>query len=145
MAGRKALAAVPFFLFLQGLALDAKCRHRASFQSLKGNFTSATLANTIGIGRNTIQRFVDLLEESLLSLLQPQLKVMVDLRRRLVAQIWKHFNFLSVGQDVTDLTQQRSPLTFEIGSDALVLVSRTPFRFGSQLGGFGDALGHDAH
>src|ERR1043165_1466009 len=109
------------FLFFERLAVDAERGDGAGFQSGIGNLLFATLTDAIGVLIHSFKRLVDLLDQPLLSFTYTHEKILLGLRRRLIADIRECLLAVWIGEALYRFFQFGLALSFKITSNSCIL------------------------
>jgi len=109
------------FLFFQRLAIDAEGGHGTGFESGIGNLFFAALTDAIDILVHSLKRLVDLLDQPLLALTDTHRKILLGLRRRLIADVGERLLTLWIGKALTRLLQHGLALPLKVTTNSRVL------------------------
>jgi hypothetical protein len=121
------------FLFFQRLAVDAEGGDWAGFQSRIGNLFFASLTDAIDVLVHSLKRLVDLLDQPLLALTDTHRKILLGLRRRLIADIRERFLTVWIGKTLDHLVYHGFALPLKVTTNSRILFPLGRF-LGSPLG-----------
>src|SRR5262245_5601732 len=123
-----------FFLLFESLTVDAEGGDWTGFQPRIGNLFFATLTDAIDVLVHSSERLIDLLDQPLLALTDPHQKVLLSLRRCLIANIRERLLTVWISETFDCFIQHRLALPLKITTNSRVL-----FPLGRC---FGSALDH---
>jgi hypothetical protein len=109
------------FLFFERLAIDAEGGDWTSFEPWVGNLFFATFTDAIDILVHSGKRLIDLLDQPLLALTDTHQKILLGLRRRLIADVRERLLAVWIGEALDRLLQHRLALPLKITTNSRIL------------------------